>query len=124
MQKWIIPCNIKYYNIIGAFEKLQRLDWKQSAKSIEVNDEIFIYVGAPIQAIKYRCKVNKVNLSNIEIDDSEFVVNGLPYEKYGNHMELELIETYDDKKYALEILKQKGLNGNIQEPRRSLGLLD
>lgn len=122
MEQWIIPCNIKYYDVIGAFDKLQKLDWKQSSKSIEIGDEVFIYVGLPIQAIKYKCRVNKVNLNCTEIDDSEFVVNGEPYENYGNYMELELLEKFDNVKYSLEFLKNQGLKGNIQGPRRVNGL--
>lgn len=61
MVEWIIPCNLKYYNVISAFEKLQCVDWIQSAKSINVGDIVYIYVGFPIKAIKFKCKVNKVN---------------------------------------------------------------
>lgn len=44
MEQWIIPCNIKYYDVIGAFNELKCLDWKQSCKSINVGDEIYIYI--------------------------------------------------------------------------------
>lgn len=123
MEQWIIPCNIKYYDVEGAFKKLRRIDWKQSNKSIEVGDEVFIYITKPIQAIKYKCKVNKVNLECIEIDDSEFVLNGEPYETYGNHMELELVEEFAVAKYSLKVLRGKGLKGNIQGPMRANGLV-
>lgn len=123
MTQWIIPCNIKYYDVEGAFNKLKVLDWKQSNKSILVGDEVFIYVGAPIKAIKYKCRVNKVNLTSVEIDDSEFVLNGDPYEHYGNHMELELLEEYEDTRYSLEVLRSKGLKGQIQGPRRANGII-
>ena len=48
MEQWIIPCNIKYYDVEGAFEKLKCLDWKQSNKSIHVGDEVYIYIGKPL----------------------------------------------------------------------------
>lgn len=48
MEQWIIPCNVKYYDVQGAFKKLKCLDWKQSNKSIRVGDEVFIYIGSPI----------------------------------------------------------------------------
>lgn len=83
-----------------------------------MGDIVYIYVGSPIKAIKYKCKVNKVNLECIEIDDSEFVLNGELYENYGNHMELQLLEKYDDNKYSLNVLRENGLEGNIQGPRR------
>ena len=116
MAEWIIPCNLKYYDVIGAFNKLSCIDWKQSAKNISVGDIVYIYVGRPLMAIKFKCKVNKINLDSIEIDDSEFVIIGDNYMNYGNHMELELLVTYDDQLNLAE-LKSHGLKGNVQGPR-------
>ena len=118
MTEWIIPCNLKYYDVKGAFSKFKAIDWKQSAKNICVGDIVYIYVGKPISAIKYKCRVNKTNLSKVEIDDSEFVINGENYENYCNHMELELIREYADTELTRDMLVENGLKGNIQGPRR------
>ena len=118
MTEWIIPCNLKYYNVEVAFKKLKTIDWKQSAKNIFVGDIVYIYVGKPVSSIKYKCRVNKTNLASIEIDDSEFVIHGENYENYGRHMELELVHEYADTELTLEKLVENGLKGNIQGPRR------
>lgn len=123
MTSWIIPCNLKNYDVLGAFRKLKKINWKQSAKSIEAGDTVFIYVGKPISAIKYKCRVNKVNLSKRVIDDMEFVVDGDPFIAYGNYMEIELLKEYSDDKYSIEVLNKHGLSGNIQGPRRATGEL-
>ena len=117
MADWIIPCNPQYYDVVGAFSNLSRIGWKQSAKNIDVNDIVYIYVGRPLMAIKFKCKVNKVNLDFIEIDDSEFIIIGDNYMNYKNHMELELLTQYEDE-LTLEKLGAHGLNGNVQGPRR------
>ena len=118
MTEWIIPCNLKYYDVKGAFSKFKAIDWKKSAKNICVGDIVYIYVGKPISAIKYKCRVNKTNLSKVEIDDSEFVINGENYENYGNHMELELIREYAGTELTRDMLVENGLKGTIQGPRR------
>ena len=118
MTERIIPCNLKYYDVKGAFSKFKAIDWKKSAKNICVGDIVYIYVGKPISAIKYKCRVNKTNLSKVEIDDSEFVINGENYENYGNHMELELIREYAGTELTRDMLVENGLKGNIQGPRR------
>lgn len=118
MTEWIIPCNLKYYDVKGAFSKFKAIDWKKSAKNICVGDIVYVYVGKPISAIKYKCRVNKTNLSKVEIDDSEFVINGENYENYGNHMELELIREYAGTELTRDMLVENGLKGNIQGPRR------
>lgn len=114
--EWIIPCNIKFYDIIGAFEKFDRIDWKQST-NIEIGDVVYIYIGNPISAIKYKCIAKKVDLNNAEIDDSEFIVDGEVYEDYGRYMELELVEAYGDTELSYNVLKQNGLN-SVQGPSK------
>ena len=117
MTRWIIPCNANYYDIVHAFENLSCIDWKQSRK-IEVGDIVYIYVGRPIKAVMFKCRVNKVNLPAIEIDDSAFVIKGDAYENYGNYMELELLGKFNQSELSLERLSKHGLQGNVQGPRR------
>ncbi|MBF9284100.1 hypothetical protein I3V48_09105 [Staphylococcus epidermidis] len=47
MKYWIIPCNVKTYNAIGAFNELKLIDWKQSKnlKSAKINDIVMIYLS-------------------------------------------------------------------------------
>ena len=85
MTTWIIPCNVNYYDIAGAFESLRCIDWKQS-RMFEVEDVVYIYMGRPIKAITYKCRVNKVNLPFLEIDDSAFIIKSEVYENYGNYI--------------------------------------
>lgn len=116
--KWIIPCNLKYYDVGGAFTNLKSIDWKQSNKNIAVGDIVYVYVGNPISGVKYKCKVNKANRAFCEIDDSKFVKIGDVYERYGNYMELELIQEYNDDFLNIDKMHSLGMKGNIQSPRR------
>lgn len=116
--EWIIPCNLKYYDVQGAFDNLRVIDWKQSNKNISVGDIVYVYVGKPIGAIKYKCNVCKVNLGVCEIDDSAFVKIGDVFERYGNYMELELIEEYANDFLTIDKMHNMGLRGNIQSPRK------
>lgn len=52
MTNWVIPCSTAAYDVIGAFQTLKRLDWKQST-NVEVDSLVYIYVSAPISAIKF-----------------------------------------------------------------------
>ena len=109
----ILPCDVKKtYKVIEAFAKLPRLDWKQSGKQ-EAGDLVFIYLTKPYQAIRYICRVTKVSLPEVKIDDSEFVVDGTNYESSIEHMELELVRACD---VSLKELRAHGLKGNLQGP--------
>ena len=63
-------------------------------KNVEIGDTIFIYVGAPIQAVLFKCRVVAVNKPFSTIDDSKFVISGERYQHYGKYMELQ--EVYSD----------------------------
>ena len=54
MNSWLIPCNSKLYDVCAAFQNFAVIDWKQSMKNVEIGDTIFIYVGAPIQAVLFK----------------------------------------------------------------------
>lgn len=58
---WLIPANPKYYDIMNAFNKTDTIIWKQSTK-IQVGDIVFIYVGAPVSAIIFACRVLEINI--------------------------------------------------------------
>lgn len=115
--EWLIPCNPAYYDVEGAFAKLKTLNWKQTSPKIEVGDIVFIYVSKPVAAVRYKCKVNKVNLPARVIDDAEFVLNSETYAEYPRHMELELIRTYTEELNS-NVLANNGVKGRIQCPRR------
>ena len=62
MTSWIIPCNVKHFDIVSAFSEMSSLEWRQSTK-ISVGDDIYIYVGTPVQAILYKCRATRVNIA-------------------------------------------------------------
>jgi len=58
---WLIPANPKYYDIEAAFNKQKEILWKQSG-NIKVGDIVYMYVGAPISAVLYKCAVTEVDI--------------------------------------------------------------
>lgn len=116
MGEWIITCNQKKYNVDGAFKKLEKLNWKQST-NVEIGDFIYIYVGAPIQAIRFKCLATMVDLEEVTIDDSEYVIDGSNYENYVRYMELELIEKYNTPLLNRRVLLENGLK-TVQGPSK------
>lgn len=117
LKNWIIPCNITKYDVINAFENLNKINWKQST-NINLGDKVYIYVGAPIQAIKFETLVTKVNLPNVEIDDSEYEIDNEVYTDYGRYMELQLVKKFHDNLFPLKKLKENDLR-SVQGPTRA-----
>ena len=118
MKYWIIPCNVKDYDVIGAFNKLSEIDWKQSNNmKSAVGDMVLIYLSRPYSCIKYICKIKEVNKPKSTIEDSDYIMKGDNYVNYGNYMQLELLESINELLLTHENLKLNGLKGNIQGPR-------
>lgn len=123
MTSWIVPCNLKYYDVVGAFNDLNTLDWKQSSKNIQTGDLIFIYVSSPVQAIKYLCKVNKANLHSRDIDDSKYRIVEEKYVSAPMQMEIQLLHKFDNE-LTMNFLTKMGVKGRIQRTRRMDPLLN
>lgn len=120
MTEWIIPCNPGVYDVIGAFNALDMIDWKQST-NIEVDDIVYIYVAKPVGAIRFKCVVRKVNMEDSEIDDINYVIDDPEYADYGRYMQLQLVEKYDTPKlsyYQLQINGLKTVQGPSMVPKQ------
>jgi predicted DNA-binding protein (MmcQ/YjbR family) len=60
-KEWIIPANPKYYDIIRAFDERDVIEWKQG-KGIRTGDTVYMYVGAPVSAVMYKCTVTETDI--------------------------------------------------------------
>ena len=116
MKSWIIPCSPKKYDVEAAFEALSKINWKQTA-NYQVGDVVYIYVGCPVKAILFKCRVTKVNLERFDIDTLKHVLDGRDYLDSYKTMELELIRKYDPGVLTLRALQANGLTGTVRGPR-------
>lgn len=60
---WIVPVNLKYYDIGEEFSASKDILWTQKA-SMQKGDFIAIYITAPTKAIRYLCQVLEANIAN------------------------------------------------------------
>ena len=109
MKSWVVSANPKYFDVDRAFRELECIDWRQNA-NFEVGDIVYIYVGREIGAIKYKCRVKKINLQEQEIDDRRFWLNNFQDNSKGNkkYMELTLLKMLDTPLLNLSSLKPYG----------------
>ena len=96
-KEWIIPSNPKYYDIIHAFDNTDVIDWKQGA-GIKKGDMIFMYVGAPVSAILYKCKVTETNIP-YQYQDKNLTITAL--------MKIKLLRRYDPGQFTFDVLKSE-----------------
>lgn len=125
VSNWIIPCNPKWFDIYGAFRCLKTIDWRQTVKSINPGDTVYIYSGLPIQAVTHKCRVIRVDITPAEVDSSDHGFNletsdsNESLQPYDRFMRLQLITEYDPTVLPLSKLAEYGLVGNIQGQRHT-----
>ncbi len=96
-KEWVIPANPKYYDIVGAFENADEIDWKQGS-GIKTGDTVYMYVGAPVSAILYKCKVTQTDIP-YDYADKNLTIRAL--------MKIKLQKRYKPGKFTFDILKDE-----------------
>lgn len=106
-KEWLIPSNPKYYDVMQAFEKSDEIDWKQG-KGIKRGDTVFLYVGAPVSAILYQCKVTEANIP-FAYDDGNVHMKEI--------MKIKLLKRYPPDRFTFQKLKNEYSIYAVRGPR-------
>ena len=106
-KEWIIPSNPQYYDIVHAFDNTREITWKQGS-GIKKGDTVFLYVGSPISAILYKCKVTETDIPY------RFQREGLTIKSL---MRIRLMKRYDPSRFTFEKLKEHYRIFAVRGPR-------
>ena len=120
---WVIAGNTDYYDVIGAFNNMTRIEWAQHV-NYEVNDIVYIYLTLPYAEISYKCRVIATNVGIPEriIDDSEYYKDNA-IAPSGKYIRLELLKSYPHNSLTLKEMKDKGVVATFQSPTKAIGTL-
>ena len=106
-KEWIIPSNPKYYDIIHAFDDTDEIDWKQGS-GIKAGDTVFMYVGSPVSAILYKCRVTETDIP-YSYRDENLTIKAL--------MKIKLMKRYKPDKFTFDVLKDEYEIYAVRGPR-------
>ncbi len=104
---WLVPANPAYYDVQAAFERAEEIDWKQG-RGVKTGDTVFLYVGAPVSAILYKCRVTRAQIP-CRFDDGRVHMDAL--------MRLRLQKRYDPSLFPLEVLRDRYGVFSVRGPR-------
>jgi 5-methylcytosine-specific restriction protein A len=125
---WLISANAKLYDHERSFNDFNYIDWHQGNYKFATGDVIYIYCTSPIQRIRYRGYVERINLSFDEIrDDKEYWNDLSAYNQSKDWKYMHLVSTnvIDNDMLSLANLKKHGLKAAPQSPKKLSGeLLD
>ena len=112
-KEWVIPSNLKYYDSVHAFDDTNEIDWKQG-KGIRKGDIVFMYVGAPVSAILYKCRVTQTDIP-YDYRNGDLTITAL--------MKIRLLKRYDPDRFTLRVLKEEYGVRAVRGPRGIPGSL-
>ena len=112
-KEWIIPSNPKYYDIVHAFDDTDIIDWKQGA-GIRKGDTVFLYVGAPVSAVLYKCRVMETGIP-YQYQDRNLTITAL--------MKIRLQKRYAPDRFTFDVLKAEYGIYAVRGPRGIPGSL-
>ena len=112
-KEWIIPSNPRYYDIIHAFDETDIIDWKQGA-GIRKGDTVFLYVGAPVSAVLYKCRVMETGIP-YQYQDRNLTITAL--------MKIRLQKRYAPDRFTFDVLKAEYGIYAVRGPRGIPGSL-
>ena len=96
-KEWVVPANPKYFDIVHAFDDKREINWKQGA-GIKKGDTVCIYVGAPVSAILYRCKVTETGIPYVHRNE-KLTIKAL--------MKIRLQKRYPADMFTFDVLKSE-----------------
>lgn len=125
MRKWLFPCNLSKYDILGSFLKNGFVDYGTNLNVTE-GDEVFIYSGAPYSAIFLKCRVRALLKLDETIDDSEFAFTDENFKEKSSYVRLVPIKNYLNKINLVNHinLKSHGIKGFNLQVELSKELID
>ncbi len=122
MHHWLVPANIKFYDVFAAFEQSHTF-WPMNTK-IEPGDIILVYLAAPHKQIGFVCQVLETGIEpSTVLDELRRFMKGEITDKGPDKPFMKLqttavISLSDDSPLSLARLKQNGLNGMLMGVRK------
>ena len=121
IEHWIIPCNVKFFDLIDHFKNNKTVVWK-NAFTIKKDDIVYVYIGSPYSEIRYKCRVISDKVDDALLEKNSYAIpkhnSNNYFSKKTKYIQLELVCEYPTGTYKLTDLKDHGL-GQVQIQART-----
>lgn len=108
VENWIIPCSVKFFDVVGYFEHNNTIVWRK-VSALKKDDVVYVYVGAPYSQIKYKCHVIDDDVDEETLRRNEYAIRKSDSGSRQRYLKLQLDHVYKDGVLSLEKLRDHGL---------------
>lgn len=116
-ENWIVPCSVKFFDVVGHFEKNDTIVWRK-VSALKKNDVAYIYIGAPYSEIKYKCHIIDDDVNEDTLRMNEYAIRKTDSGKKQRYIQMKLDNIYEDGELSLDKLRNNGL-GQTQTQART-----
>lgn len=110
-ENWIIPCNVKRFNLIEHFKSNDTVVWR-NAFTIRKGDDAYIYLSAPFGELRYKCQVIEDQVDEETIAANQYAVSKKKSYNYFSKKEkyiiLRKVYEYPEGVMPLALLRENG----------------
>lgn len=121
VENWIVPCNVKIYDIVEHFKIKKTVVWK-NAFTIRKGDTVYLYLANPYAEIKYKGTVINDNVDEQLLSNNAYAISAKKsnnyFSKKEKYMQIELIDEFPPGTFPLKTLREHGL-GQVQIQART-----
>lgn len=110
MNYWLVPCNVRVFDIVRHFEKKDVAFFKKN-RALSVGDIVYIYVAKPYSAVKYKGVVIKSVVSPDDIPQ-EYHPSRLDINTY---VEIRKVLVFPDNVFSRVDLMQNGIGQLVNQ---------
>ncbi len=120
-EKWIVPCNIKVFDVIEHFKHTDTVVWKNSF-TIREGDVVYLYLGRPYGEIRFKCDVISTDVGEEKLKKNAYAIPAKKsnnyFSKKEKYIEMRFVREYEEGTFSLEKLRNHGL-GQVQIQART-----
>ena len=105
IETWVIPINLKYFDIYEHLQKTNEIAIKRLRNPIE-GDIVYVYIASPESEIRFKGKVIKEKCNEDDLKKHTYITNMINYKEY-NYFLIRI-----DKEYPKGLFQYKDLRSN------------
>lgn len=107
-ENWIVPCSVKFFDVVKHFEENDTIVWRK-VSAIKKGDTAYIYIGAPYSEIRYKCHIVDDDVDEKTLQSNEYAIRKTESGKRQKYIKMKLDHVYDDGELSLDKLRANGL---------------
>lgn len=119
MNHWLIPCNVKNFDIVHHFSITDTAFFKKN-RALSVGDIVYIYVASPYSAVLYKGEIIKAGVLSSELPE-EYIMSWFDS---GTYVEVKKIVAFPDQFLTRDKLKDFGVGQVVNQQSISGKTLD